>query len=108
MAETKLVVMYPYPTDVDKFESDYVNEHLPLAKEKIPNVIRFVATKTIATPTGDTPAFYRIAELHFSSMESLKDALSSAGGQEAAGHAIAISSGGMPTFLIAEEETMSF
>ena len=107
MAETKLVVMYPYPANVDKFESDYVNEHLPLAK-KIPNVTKFVATKAVAIPTGDTPAFYRIAELHFDSIESLKDALTAAGGQEAAGHAVAISSGGMPTFLIAEEESISF
>jgi len=107
MAETKIVVMYPYPSDVDKFERAYVDEHMPIA-QKIPNVKRFVATKVAATPTGDQPTFYRIAELYFESLDSLKEALGSEAGQAAAGHAVSISSGGMPTFLIAEEETMTF
>jgi len=31
----KLIVIYPYPTNVDEFESAYTNEHIPLAMEKI-------------------------------------------------------------------------
>jgi uncharacterized protein (TIGR02118 family) len=100
--------MYPYPTNVDKFESEYVNDHVPLAKEKIKGMSKFIATRVVGTPTGDTPGFYRIAELHFPSMDLLKEALTSPGGQEAAGHAISISSGGIPVFLIAEEETIEF
>jgi uncharacterized protein (TIGR02118 family) len=107
MAQTKLVVMYPYPSNVDEFERTYVEEHIPIAK-KIPNVTTFVATKVAATPTGAQPAFYRIAELYFDSLDSLKEALASDAGQAAAGHAISISSGGMPTILVAEEETTNF
>ncbi|HEV7698878.1 MAG TPA: EthD family reductase [Pyrinomonadaceae bacterium] len=105
MTETKLVVMYPYPSDVDQFEKAYVDEHMPIA-QKIPNVIKFVATKVSGTPMGSQPTFYRIAELYFESLDSLKEALGSDAGQAAAGHAVAISSGGMPTFLIGEEEMM--
>jgi uncharacterized protein (TIGR02118 family) len=108
MAGTKLVVLYPYPTDVEAFEKAYVDDHVPLAKEKIKGMSKFVATKVVGTPTGQTPPFYRIAELHFPSIDALKEALSSAGGQEAARHAISISSGGMPIFLVAEEEAITF
>jgi uncharacterized protein (TIGR02118 family) len=62
MAETKLVVIYPYPTDVDAFEKAYVDEHVPLAKEKIRGMTKFVATKAVGTPDGQKPPFYRIAE----------------------------------------------
>jgi uncharacterized protein (TIGR02118 family) len=108
MAETKLIVIYPYPTDVDAFEKAYVNDHVPMAKEKIKGVTRFVATRVLGTPDGQTPPFYRIAELHFSSMEALKESAVSEGAQEAIAHAVSISSGGRPIFLVAEEETMTF
>ena len=105
MPETKLVVIYPYPADVDSFEKAYVNDHLPLAKEKIKGLTKFVATKVVGTPDGRTAAFYRIAELHFPTIEALKESASSAEAQEVVAHAISISTGGMPVFLIAEEET---
>ena len=108
MAETKLIVIYPYPTDVEVFEKAYVDEHMPIAKEKIKGVTKFVGTKVLGTADGQTPPFYRIAELHFPSIEALKESAASAGAQEAVAHAISISSGGMPIFLVAEEETMTF
>jgi uncharacterized protein (TIGR02118 family) len=108
MAEIKLVVIYPRPTDVEKFEHAYVTEHLPLAKEKIKGVTKFVATKAVGTPDGRPAPFYRIAELYFPSIEALKEAASSAGGQEAVAHAISISTGGAPIILIAEEESVDF
>ena len=108
MAATKLIVMYPYPADVDAFEKAYVDDHVPMAKEKIKGITKFVATKVVGTPDGQTPPFYRIAELHFPSIEALKESAGSAGAQEAVAHAISISSGGRPIFLIAEEESMTF
>jgi uncharacterized protein (TIGR02118 family) len=106
MPDTKLVVIYPYPTDVDKFERDYLEDHIPMAKEKIPGITKATITKFVATPTGDRPPYYRMAELYFDSVDDLKAAAGSQGGQEAVGHAISISSGGAPIFLIAEEETV--
>src|SRR5262249_3653206 len=108
MANIKLVVMYPYPTDVDTFEKAYVDEHMPIAREKIKGVTKFVATKLLAAPDGSKPPFYRIAELHFPSIEVLQSSASSPGGQEAVAHAVRISTGGKPVFLVAEEETITF
>jgi len=108
MAENKIVVIYPRPTDVEAFEKAYIDDHVPLAMEKIKGVTKFVATKVLGTPDGQTPPFYRIAELHFASMADLQQSAASPGTQEAVAHAIAISSGGMPIFLVAEEETRTF
>ena len=108
MAETKIVVIYPRPTDVDAFEKLYVDEHVPLAVEKIKGMTKFAATKVVGTPDGATPPFYRIAELYFPSMEALQKCAASTGMQEAAAHAFAISTGGPPIILVAEQETTTF
>jgi uncharacterized protein (TIGR02118 family) len=108
MPETKLVVIYPRPTDVEAFEKAYVDDHVPMAKEKIKGMTKFVATKVVGTPSGETPPFHRIAELYFPSVEALQESAASAGAQEAVAHAVSISTGGMPIFLVAEEETTTF
>jgi uncharacterized protein (TIGR02118 family) len=107
MAAVKLVVMYPRPKDVDAFEKLYQTEHVPLAVEKLQGKSKFVATKVIGSPMG-TPQYYRIAEVHFPSMEALQACAASAGGQEALAHAAKISSGGPPVVLVAEEQTFTF
>ena len=104
MTGTKLVVIYPRPTDADAFEKAYGGEHVRLAL-KIKGMTKFVATKVLGTPDGQTPPFCRIAELHFPSVDALQEAAASAEAQEAIAHAVSISSGGMPIFLVAEEET---
>ena len=107
MAGVKFVVIYPRPTDIDAFERVYQEEHVPMAVEKLQGKTKFVATKVVASPSG-TPPFYRIAEIHFPSLEALQSCASSAGGQETVAHAVSISTGGAPIFLIAEEETFTF
>jgi uncharacterized protein (TIGR02118 family) len=104
MASVGLLVIYPRPKDVAAFEREYTEKHLPLAAKKIPAKIKFVTTKMLGTPTGETPPFYRLAELHFPSMEVLQKAASSEGAQEAIADAVALSTGGAPIFLVAEEE----
>jgi hypothetical protein len=47
-----------------------------------------------------------MAEIYFDSMKELTDCLASLGGQEAAAHAVKISSGGPPVFMIGEENEM--
>lgn len=105
MAETKIVVIYPRPTDLEAFEKVYVEEHAPLAKEKIKGMTKFGATKVLGTPDGSTPPYYRIAELYFPSMQALQESALSAGTQEAVAHAFKISTGGPPIILVAEQET---
>jgi len=46
--------------------------------------------------------------LHFPSIDALKAAATSTGGQEEGAYAISISTGGTPIILIAEEETITF
>ncbi len=108
MAETKIVVIYPRPTDVDAFEKLYVEEHVPLAVERIKGMTKFAATKVLGTPDGSTPPFYRIAELYFPSMQALQESAASPGTQEATAHAFKISTGGPPIVLVAEVETTTF
>ena len=100
----KLVVIYPYPSDVEKFEDDYMNKHIPMATENIQGMSKFILTRVVATADGSKPPFYRIAELHFPSMEALQATAASEGMQKAAAHAVSISSGGPPYFLVAEEQ----
>ena len=109
MAGAKIVVLYPYPQDVDVFERAYREEHAPMVNENnMKGISKFVATKVIGTADGSAPPFYRIAELHFPSLEALQASASSTSAQEVVAHAVSISSGGKPLVLIAEEETTNF
>ncbi|MGH8509439.1 MAG: EthD family reductase [Gammaproteobacteria bacterium] len=108
MAGVKLIVMYPRPRDIDAFEKLYQEEHVPMAVKKLFGKTRFVATKVMATPGGTPPPFYRIAEVYFPSLEALQACAQSEGGKETVAHAVKISSGGTPVFLIAEEQVFGF
>ncbi len=108
MAGVKLVVIYPRPKDIEVFEKFYQEEHVPLAIDKLAGKTKFVATKVVATPDGTPPPFYRIAEVYFPSLEALQACAQSAGGKETIAHAVKISTGGTPIFLVAEEQTFMF
>src|SRR6266566_9679922 len=109
MAGAKLVVLYPYPLDVDVFERVYTEEHAPMVNEKnMKGITKFIATKVVGTADGSAPPFYRIAELHFPSLEALQASAASAPAQKAVAHAVSISTGGKPVFLVAEEEAKPF
>ena len=108
MAVVKLMVMYPRPLDIEAFEKLYQEEHVPMAVEKLPGKTKLVATKVVATPDGTPPPFYRIAEVYFPSLEALQACAQSDGGKETIAHAVKISSGGAPIFLVAEEQTFTF
>jgi len=107
MADAKLMVIYPHPKDVDVFEKVYRLEHVPLAVAKLNGKTKIVGTKVLGSPQG-IPPFYRIAEVHFPSMQALEACAASEGGKEVLAHAVKISSGGPPIFLVAEEETVTF
>lgn len=107
MAGAKMIVIYPRPKDIETFEKRYKQEHIPMAVEKLAGKTKIVATKVISSPQG-TPAFHRIAEVHFPSMEALQACAATEGAKETVAHATAISTGGPLTILIAEEETIQF
>ena len=103
----KLVVIYPRPKDIEQFEKAYRESHVPMAVEKLAGKTKVVNSKVIGSPTGD-PAIHRIVEVHFPSKKALAACAGSEGGKQTLAHAVSISSGGAPTFLIAEEETFVF
>ena len=103
----KLVVIYPRPKDTRAFETIYNRDHVPMAVEKLAGKTKFVATRVLGSPNGKPP-LHRIAEIHFPSMEALEACAASQGGKEVLANAVAISSGGPPIVLIAEEQTVEF
>ena len=107
MAGVKFVVIYPRPKDVEAFEKVYQNEHVPMAVAKMSGKTKMVGSKILGSPQG-VPPFYRIAEVHFPSMEALEACAASEGGKATLAHAVSISSGGAPIFLVAEEESFTF
>lgn len=102
MTTAKLIVMYPQPVEPDAFEKVYAHEHVPLAVKNLAGKTKIVATRVLSAPAG-APPFYRIAEVHFPSMEALARCAESQGGKETLAHAAKISSGGPPVIMIAEE-----
>jgi uncharacterized protein (TIGR02118 family) len=109
MPAAKAIVLYPYPRDVNVFERVYTEEHVPMVNDQnFKGIQKFVASRVVGTADGTAPPFYRLAELHFPSMEELQAAAGSASAQKVVAHAFSISSGGKPVVLIAEEETKTF
>lgn len=107
MATAKLIVIYPRPADIEAFDTVYREEHVPLAVEKLTGKTRIVATRIIGSPQGEPP-FHAIAEVHFPTMAALQNCAASEGGKETLAHAVKISSGGSPIFLVAEESVYDF
>ena len=107
MKSFKLIVAYPQPKDASAFEKIYQQEHVPMAVANLPGKTKMVATKILQSPQGG-PQFYRVAEVHFPSMEALQRCAETAGSKETLAHAAKISSGGPPVIMIAEEDTFTF
>lgn len=107
MAGAKVVVIYPRPTDEATFEREYKEKHMPMVEEKLKGMSRFVASRVLDSPQGKVTA-YRLAEVHFASMEALKKCLESDGAREVVTHAKEISTGGEPLILICDEESFVY
>ena len=101
MAEIKLMVLYPVPTDVQQFENDY-RDHLSLFHQKmnIPNDSRpYTVTKIISETENPVP-YYQMFTMPFPSAEALQQAMSTAEMQDVANDAVRISTGGTPLVLV--------
>ncbi|MBV8817115.1 MAG: EthD family reductase [Acidobacteriaceae bacterium] len=107
MAGAKLVLIYPRPSDEAAFERVYRSEHMPLVEDKMKGMTRFVATKVLRSPQGSVLA-YRLAEIHFTTMDDLTKCTESDGGKQVLEHANKISTGGAPLLLICEEESFVY
>jgi uncharacterized protein (TIGR02118 family) len=98
---TKLLVVYPKPKDEAEFARRYEAEHLPMAARLLTGVTKVVTTKVLGSPSGPA-AVHWISEVIFESPKALKDCAATEGAQKTYGHAVEISTGGAPQFLIAE------
>src|SRR5690606_29872669 len=101
MAEVTLMVLYPHPTDVEKFEADY-RAHLQLLHRKTnmpEDAPAYTVTRFLPTPAGK-PAFYQMFSMPFPSAEALQELMGTSDMQEIAADAERISSGGPPVVLI--------
>lgn len=78
----KLTVLYGHPADSAAFESYYNSKHMEIA-DKIPGVARWELTRFTGSADGGKPAFYRMAELYFESLEKMESSLQSAEGMAA-------------------------
>ena len=107
MTGVKIVVIYPRPQDEAAFERAYKDEHLPMAEHKLKGMTRLVATKVLSSPHGKVAA-YRIAEVHFSSLDDLNKCLESESGKEFIEHSEKISTGGQPLMLVCEEQSFVY
>lgn len=104
MAGAKLVVIYPRPVDEAAFEAAYTNEHVPMVEDKLKGMTRLVLTKVLSSPQGKVTA-YRLAEVHFSSLDDLNKCAESDDGKAVIEHAAKISTGGPPIMLVCEEDS---
>jgi uncharacterized protein (TIGR02118 family) len=103
----KIVVIFPRPTDEAEFERVYTDEHVPMLEDKFKGLTRLVLTKVVNSPQGKVSS-YRMAEVHFSTMDDLHKATQSDGGKEILAHAVKISTGGPPLMLICTDETFVY
>jgi uncharacterized protein (TIGR02118 family) len=79
----RMVVIYRTPKDPAAFDAHYFGVHVPLAK-KLPGLRSYeVSEPPILTPAGDAQP-YRVAILHFDSLDAIRHAFSTPEGQACA------------------------
>ena len=91
----KIIVIYPLPKSIEKFEQLYLSEHIDLAT-KIPHYTKIETTKFDVDLQLDKLQFYRMAEIYFNDEKNFEIALNSIEAKKAIEHANKISSGGKP------------
>jgi len=98
----KVTVLYGQPTNPNEFEKYYRDKHLPLVA-KMKDVARAELTKFVTGPDGGKPAFYRMAELYFTTQAQMGQTLGSPEGQAAVADIPNFATGGV-TMVIGSVE----
>ncbi|MBC3193748.1 EthD family reductase [Pseudonocardia sp. C8] len=89
----KLTALFGHPESPEDFERHYLGVHVPLAKA-IPHVTRIETARVGPSPSGETPPYYRMAELWFPDLASLDAAMASPQGRSAAADIATFATGG--------------
>ena len=85
----RFIVLWDTPEDPDGFEHHYQQVHVPLVKQ-LPGLRRYTFSRNMASVRGDT--YYRIAELDFDDLASLREAFASPAGRATAADVTTLSS----------------
>jgi uncharacterized protein (TIGR02118 family) len=94
----KVTVLYGNPKSPDEFEQYYASTHMSLAA-KMKGVARVELTKFVAGPDGGKPAFYRMAELYFTTQAQMEQSLGSAEGQATVADLQKFATGGVTVLI---------
>ncbi|MGB1799530.1 MAG: EthD family reductase [Gammaproteobacteria bacterium] len=104
MANAKLIIHFPHPHDVYAFDHVYKEELIPLITGKLDGKTKLVTTTALPHAHHIIPAYHRSTEIYFPSEDVLLASTQSDAGKEVLACAAEISTGGAPSFVIAEEE----
>lgn len=94
----KVTLLYGHPKDPDAFEKYYKETHLPIAS-KMKGVTKLELTKFLSAPDGGMAAYYRMAELYFSSPSEMEQTLGSPAGQAAVADLPNFATGGVTVII---------
>ena len=96
----KLTVLYGHPKSPAEFETYYAETHLPIAAKMI-GVSRLELSKGVPGPDGAAPAFYRIAELYFTSKARMDKTLATQAAKDTVADLSNFATGGF-TIVVSE------
>ena len=80
----KIVVIYPRPQDEEAFEKVYMDEHVPMAEQKLKGMTRLVLTKVTGSPQGKVIGLSHDGSPFFL-LDELTQCIESDGGKEVDG-----------------------
>jgi uncharacterized protein (TIGR02118 family) len=99
----KLLVLYPTPADPEQFDRRYVREHLPMGKASLIGATGLASYRILGSPAGKSP-FARVTEVSFPTLKALQECATLPAAQKTLANAVEISTGGVPHFMIVEQE----
>jgi uncharacterized protein (TIGR02118 family) len=99
----KVAAIYGHPTSTEAFEKYYKDTHLPLVAQ-VKGVARVELTQFVAGPDGGKAAFYRMAELYFTSQAQMEQALGSPEGRATVADLPKFATGGVTVVIGSVEE----
>ena len=99
----KLLVLYPTPKDSEQFDKRYADEHLPMGKASLIGATGLASYRIVGSPAGKSP-FARLTEVTFPSVKAVQECAALPGAQKTIAHAVEISTGGAPHFMVVEQE----
>ena len=99
----KLLVLYPTPKDPEQFDRRYQREHLPVGKAALVGATGLASHRILGSPAGQSP-FARLTEVTFPTLKAIQECAALPAAQKTLAHAVEISTGGAPHFMILEQE----